>query len=68
VPGGQSDRSRADHAGAAGAHHESGVRQSLDGPSLDAYLYWHASVDADPANLWLRERIGCALATADADA
>ena len=29
----------------------------LDMPSLDAYLYWHASVDAEPANKWLRERV-----------
>jgi DNA-binding transcriptional LysR family regulator len=26
-------------------------------PSLDIYLYWHANVDNDPANLWLREQI-----------
>jgi DNA-binding transcriptional LysR family regulator len=26
-------------------------------PKLDAYLYWHANVDADPANRWLREQI-----------
>lgn len=26
-------------------------------PSLDIYLYWHANVDNDPANLWLRERL-----------
>ncbi|MEQ1439747.1 LysR family transcriptional regulator [Fontimonas sp. SYSU GA230001] len=26
-------------------------------PSMDAYLYWHASVDNDPANRWLRERL-----------
>ena len=26
-------------------------------PSFDAHLYWHANVDADPANLWLREQI-----------
>ena len=24
-------------------------------PSLDAYLYWHANVDNEPANKWLRE-------------
>jgi DNA-binding transcriptional LysR family regulator len=26
-------------------------------PTLDAYLYWHESVDADPANRWLRESL-----------
>jgi DNA-binding transcriptional LysR family regulator len=26
-------------------------------PSLDAYLYWHANVDNEPANKWLRERL-----------
>jgi len=26
----------------------------LDMPSYDAYLYWHANADADPANRWLR--------------
>ena len=26
-------------------------------PSLDIYLYWHANVDTDPANRWLREQI-----------
>jgi DNA-binding transcriptional LysR family regulator len=29
----------------------------LDLPSFDAHLYWHANVDGDPANLWLREQI-----------
>lgn len=29
----------------------------LDMPPLDAYLYWHASVDNEPANRWLREHI-----------
>jgi DNA-binding transcriptional LysR family regulator len=29
----------------------------LDMPPLDAYLYWHASVDTEPANRWLREHI-----------
>ena len=29
----------------------------LQMPSLDIYLYWHASIDADPAGLWLREQI-----------
>jgi DNA-binding transcriptional LysR family regulator len=23
-------------------------------PTLDAYLYWHATADADPANSWFR--------------
>jgi DNA-binding transcriptional LysR family regulator len=26
----------------------------LAAPTLDLYLYWHASVDKDPANRWLR--------------
>jgi DNA-binding transcriptional LysR family regulator len=26
-------------------------------PPLDAYLYWHADVDRDPANRWLREQL-----------
>lgn len=26
-------------------------------PAYDAYLYWHASVDGDPANRWLRRLI-----------
>ncbi|HUP93087.1 MAG TPA: LysR family transcriptional regulator [Solimonas sp.] len=26
-------------------------------PSLDAYLYWHANTDNEPANRWLREQI-----------
>jgi DNA-binding transcriptional LysR family regulator len=26
-------------------------------PPLDAYLYWHANVDNEPANKWLREHI-----------
>ena len=29
----------------------------LETPPLDIYLYWHANVDKDPANLWLREQI-----------
>lgn len=37
----------------------------IDGPSLDAYLYWHASADTDPANVWLRDRIGTAFTRAD---
>ncbi|SHN18739.1 DNA-binding transcriptional regulator, LysR family [Duganella sacchari] len=34
----------------------------LDMPALDIYLYWHTSVDNDPANLWLREQILAAMA------
>lgn len=30
-------------------------------PSLDVYLYWHANVDNDPANLWLRSQISAAM-------
>ena len=26
-------------------------------PTLDAYLYWHANSDAEPANRWLREQL-----------
>lgn len=26
-------------------------------PALDAYLYWHANVDREPANRWLREKL-----------
>ena len=26
-------------------------------PALDAYLYWHANVDQEPANRWLREQL-----------
>jgi DNA-binding transcriptional LysR family regulator len=29
----------------------------LEMPSLDGYLYWHANVDKEPANRWLREQI-----------
>ena len=33
----------------------------LDMPPLDAYLYWHASVDNEPANRWLREQVAAAV-------
>lgn len=33
----------------------------LDMPSLDVYLYWHANVDTDPANSWLRGQIAAAM-------
>ncbi|TFW31509.1 LysR family transcriptional regulator [Duganella callida] len=45
-------------------------------PALDIYLYWHANVDTDPANAWLRTQIrgqvfhcvtGSAVATATAE-
>lgn len=29
----------------------------LEMPPLDAYLYWHANVDNEPANKWLREQV-----------
>jgi DNA-binding transcriptional LysR family regulator len=29
----------------------------LEMPPLDAYLYWHAGVDNEPANRWLREQV-----------
>ena len=37
----------------------------MEMPSMDAYLYWHASVDNDPANRWLRDRL---IATAELSA
>ena len=30
----------------------------VDMPPLDAYLYWHANVENEPANRWLREQLG----------
>ncbi|MBV7536355.1 LysR family transcriptional regulator [Duganella sp. sic0402] len=30
-------------------------------PSLDVYLYWHANVDNDPANTWLRKQIAATM-------
>ena len=33
----------------------------LEMPSLDVYLYWHANVDSDPANTWLRTQISAAM-------
>jgi DNA-binding transcriptional LysR family regulator len=29
----------------------------LDIPPFDVFLYWHANVDNDPANRWLREQV-----------
>jgi DNA-binding transcriptional LysR family regulator len=29
----------------------------LPAPRLEAHLYWHESVENDPANRWLREQI-----------
>lgn len=29
----------------------------IEGPGLDAHLYWHANVENDPANRWLRGMI-----------
>lgn len=29
----------------------------MEMPSMDAYLYWHASVDKEPAGRWLREQL-----------
>jgi hypothetical protein len=26
-------------------------------PAFDSYLYWHANADADPANMWLRQKL-----------
>jgi DNA-binding transcriptional LysR family regulator len=36
----------------------------LPAPRLEAHLYWHESVENDPANRWLREEIEKVLATA----
>lgn len=35
-------------------------------PPLDAYLYWHANVDREPANRWLREQLARPFARAGA--
>jgi DNA-binding transcriptional LysR family regulator len=29
----------------------------LEVPAFDVFLYWHANVDADPANRWFREQV-----------
>lgn len=34
------------------------VALPFEAPRVDAYLYWHTNVDADPANRWLREMVG----------
>ena len=34
----------------------------FDMPALDAYLYWHANVDREPANRWLRDKLVAAFA------
>jgi len=34
----------------------------LPAPRLEAHLYWHESVENDPANRWLREQIEDVLA------
>jgi DNA-binding transcriptional LysR family regulator len=33
----------------------------LEGPTLDGYLYWHANIENEPANRWLREQLVAAL-------
>lgn len=33
----------------------------LEMPVWDVYLYWHANVEDDPANRWLRERLTAAM-------
>jgi DNA-binding transcriptional LysR family regulator len=33
----------------------------LEMPAWDVYLYWHANVEDDPANRWLRERLMAAM-------
>jgi DNA-binding transcriptional LysR family regulator len=35
----------------------------LDMPPLDAYLYWHANTDQEPANRWLRDQLALAFET-----
>jgi DNA-binding transcriptional LysR family regulator len=40
----------------------------LQTPRLEAHLYWHESVENDPANRWLREEIERALAPESRDA
>jgi DNA-binding transcriptional LysR family regulator len=40
------------------------LRAPIEVASMDAYLYWHASVENDPANRWLRDQIAGALAGA----
>jgi DNA-binding transcriptional LysR family regulator len=35
----------------------------LEVPAFDVFLYWHANVDNDPANRWLREQIMQSFAT-----
>ncbi|MES2300108.1 MAG: LysR family transcriptional regulator [Pseudomonadota bacterium] len=35
-------------------------------PPWDLYLYWHESVERDPANSWLREQVGAAFLAPDA--
>lgn len=33
----------------------------LDMPPLDSFLYWHANVETEPANRWLREQLVAAM-------
>lgn len=40
------------------------LRMPLKMPTLDLYLYWHDRVHDDPANRWLRTRLGEALGKA----
>jgi DNA-binding transcriptional LysR family regulator len=42
------------------------LRSPIDVASMDAYLYWHAGVENDPANRWLRARLQEAVAGATA--
>lgn len=34
----------------------------MDNTRLELYLYWHRNTDADPAGLWLRDRLRAAIA------
>jgi DNA-binding transcriptional LysR family regulator len=36
-------------------------------PPLDAYLYWHANVDNEPANRWLREQLSNSIGSESID-
>jgi DNA-binding transcriptional LysR family regulator len=40
----------------------------LEVPDYDAYLYWHANADADPANRWLRGLLISAFGKGERDA
>jgi len=35
----------------------------IETDTIDMYLYWHSSVDNDPANRWLRSEVAAMCAT-----